>query len=297
METSQIVIETTQQTTPAVDAVNALSCFNCALNLTGYRYILRDDKPFCIKCYEQLFANRCEECKEVIGTDFKDLSYKDKHWHEKCFNCADCRISLVDKPFASKNEKTYCPDCHDKNFAQRCDACGNIFRAGMKKYEFKGKSFHEECFCCKVCRQPIGVKTFIPRDQEAVCVACYEEQYAQRCVKCNGVINKGGITYKSAPYHRECFTCTGCNKMLVGEKFTSKDDKPYCAECFAQNFAKKCVRCFQPITGLGTTKFISFDDRHWHNDCFQCYKCQTSLVGRGFVVSGDDVLCPDCGRA
>jgi len=59
--------------------------------------------------------------------------------------------------------------------------------AGMKKYEFKGKSFHEECFCCKVCRQPIGVKTFIPRDQEAVCVACYEEQYAQRCVKCNGV--------------------------------------------------------------------------------------------------------------
>ena len=59
--------------------------------------------------------------------------------------------------------------------------------AGMKKYEFKGKQFHEECFCCKVCRQPIGVKTFIPRDQEAVCVPCYEEQYAQRCVKCNGV--------------------------------------------------------------------------------------------------------------
>jgi len=58
---------------------------------------------------------------------------------------------------------------------------------GMKKYEFKGKQFHEECFCCKVCRQPIGVKTFIPRDQEAVCVPCYEEQYAQRCVKCNGV--------------------------------------------------------------------------------------------------------------
>jgi hypothetical protein len=53
----------------------ALSCFNCTLNLTGHRYILRDDKPFCIKCYEQLFANRCEECKEVIGTDFKVRAY------------------------------------------------------------------------------------------------------------------------------------------------------------------------------------------------------------------------------
>ena len=60
----------------------------------------------------------------------QDLSYKDKHWHEKCFKCCDCLNSLVDQPFASKNEKLYCADCHDNNFAARCDGCGNIFRAG-----------------------------------------------------------------------------------------------------------------------------------------------------------------------
>src|SRR6218665_2137610 len=49
----------------------ALSCFNCSLNLTGHRYILRDEKPFCIRCYETLFANQCEECKRPIGTDHK----------------------------------------------------------------------------------------------------------------------------------------------------------------------------------------------------------------------------------
>ena len=47
------------------------ACFNCNLNLTGYRYILRDEKPFCIKCYELLFANACEDCKTPIGTDSK----------------------------------------------------------------------------------------------------------------------------------------------------------------------------------------------------------------------------------
>jgi len=26
----------------------------------------------------------------------------------------------------------------------------SLLHAGMKKYEFKGKQFHEECFCCKV---------------------------------------------------------------------------------------------------------------------------------------------------
>ena len=61
----------------------------------------------------------------------QDLSYKDKHWHEKCFKCCDCQKSLVDQPFASKNEKLYCADCHDNNFAARCDGCTDIFRAGQ----------------------------------------------------------------------------------------------------------------------------------------------------------------------
>ena len=63
----------------------------------------------------------------------QDLSYKDKHWHENCFKCSSCQSSLVDKPFASKNEKLFCADCHDENFAARCDGCGNIFRAGESK--------------------------------------------------------------------------------------------------------------------------------------------------------------------
>ena len=46
-------------------------CFNCDLSLTGHRYILREEHPYCIKCYENLFANTCEECKTPIGTDSK----------------------------------------------------------------------------------------------------------------------------------------------------------------------------------------------------------------------------------
>jgi len=167
----------------------------------------------------------------------------------------------------------------------------------MKKYEFKGKQLHEHCFTCKVCRTQIGTRSFIPRDLDAVCVPCYEEQYAQRCIKCNGVINKGGIIYKDAPWHKECFVCFTCHRQLTGEKFTSQEGKPYCGDCFSQQFAKKCCRCTRPITGIGTTKFISFEGRHWHNECFNCYKCTSNLVGRGFLVIGNEVICPDCGRA
>jgi len=63
------------------------------------------------------------------------------------------------------------------------------------------------------------------------------------------VIEKGGITYKNTPWHRECFQCTHCKALLAGEKFTSRDDKPYCAGCFGELFSKKCCRCTKPITG------------------------------------------------
>lgn len=61
----------------------------------------------------------------------QDLSYKEKHWHEACFLCNKCRVSLVDKQFGSKAEKIYCGNCYDSQFASRCDGCGEVFRAGM----------------------------------------------------------------------------------------------------------------------------------------------------------------------
>jgi hypothetical protein len=64
---------------------------------------------------------------------FQDLSYKDKHWHEACFLCNKCRVSLVDKQFGSKADKIYCGNCYDAQFASRCDGCGEIFRAGECK--------------------------------------------------------------------------------------------------------------------------------------------------------------------
>lgn len=63
------------------------------------------------------------------------MSYKDRHWHEFCFKCCECQKSLVDQPFAPKNDNIYCSDCHDKNFAARCDGCGEPFRGG--KYCFR----------------------------------------------------------------------------------------------------------------------------------------------------------------
>lgn len=58
---------------------------------------------------------------------------------------------------------------------------------GTKKMEYKTRQWHEKCFSCCVCKNPIGTKSFIPKEQEIYCAGCYEEKYATRCIKCKKV--------------------------------------------------------------------------------------------------------------
>ena len=50
------------------------------------------------------------------------------------------------------------------------------------------------------------------------------------------MINKDFITHNDSPWHKDCFTCYNCDKILSGEKATSRDDKLYCADCFGERF-------------------------------------------------------------
>lgn len=48
-----------------------LSCSRCQASLCGHKYIQVEDGPHCISCYEHLYANTCQECKELIGHSAK----------------------------------------------------------------------------------------------------------------------------------------------------------------------------------------------------------------------------------
>lgn len=63
------------------------------------------------------------------------------------------------------------------------------------------------------------------------------------------VITSGWITFHDQPWHKECFLCSGCRKELCDEEFMSRDDYPFCLDCYNHLYAKKCVACAKPITG------------------------------------------------
>lgn len=66
--------------------------------------------------------------------------------------------------------------------------------------EYKGHQWHDQCFCCCMCKNPIGTKSFIPRDNDIYCTGCYEEKYATRCIKCNQVSFHKEITKMLSKY-------------------------------------------------------------------------------------------------
>ena len=59
----------------------------------------------------------------------------------------------------------------------------------MKKMEYKTRQWHEKCFVCCTCKQPIGTKSFIPKEHDIYCAKCYEDKFATKCIKCNKVIS------------------------------------------------------------------------------------------------------------
>jgi len=60
---------------------------------------------------------------------------------------------------------------------------------GMQKFEYNGQKFHNECFTCSECSQPIGNNSFVPKEEgKLVCMTCYNDKFAQKCGKCGEVM-------------------------------------------------------------------------------------------------------------
>lgn len=273
-----------------------MNCADCKKSLAGQQYVEVHADKYCLKCHEKNFANVCAECKKKIVVGQKDLSYGDEHYHEECFACMICKISLADTEFEVKDKNRYCTNCYVENLGKdnTCPGCKQVLRTGEKKLEYGGDRWHETCFVCNICKKPVGTASFFKKDDKIVCEVCHVEKFAKSCAKCNSPITGSGVTFEDQAYHRDCFLCEGCNGQLAGVSFTKEQGKPYCQDCYAKNFAKKCASCRKVISGPGGQKYVTFEDRAWHNDCFNCTKCKASLVGKGFHTEGLRVLCPKC---
>lgn len=85
-------------------------CFECDRQLGGERYIMRDGRPYCLHCFDAMFAEYCDTCGDPIGVDQGQMSHEGQHWHatEACFRCHMCHLSLLGRPFLPRRGLIYC---------------------------------------------------------------------------------------------------------------------------------------------------------------------------------------------
>lgn len=90
--------------------MNHFACFECEKQLGGLRYIMRERKPYCLQCFDSIFAEYCDYCGEVIGVDQGQISHDGQHWHAKneCFSCNTCHCSLLGQAFLPHRGAIYC---------------------------------------------------------------------------------------------------------------------------------------------------------------------------------------------
>ncbi|CAH1712697.1 unnamed protein product [Aphis gossypii] len=86
------------------------ACLECDKQLGGQRYIMRDGRPYCLQCFDGLFAEYCDSCGDPISVDHGQMSHEGQHWHatEQCFCCHTCRSSLLGRPFLPRRGAIFC---------------------------------------------------------------------------------------------------------------------------------------------------------------------------------------------
>ncbi|CAJ0965182.1 unnamed protein product [Ranitomeya imitator] len=92
-------------------------CETCNKKLAGQRFTAVEDHYYCVDCYKTFVAKKCSGCNNPItgfGKGSNVVNYEGHCWHEYCFNCKKCSLSLANKRFVRQDEQIYCPDCAKK---------------------------------------------------------------------------------------------------------------------------------------------------------------------------------------
>src|ERR1700722_19317820 len=175
----------------------------------------------------------CTRCNQMIDDENGKniIEWNNQEYHEKCFKCFNCQISLKNKMvYTDKtNEEFFCSICiknqKKKNkISNRCFRCHQKFLSNTNYTQFNGKYYHELCFTCSSCNKSITNKNFHPNKNRLLCEMCHEMTLA-KCEFCEKVINKGHvIIFQDKKYHDTCMRCAKCKCDIGGKICFIKDN-------------------------------------------------------------------------
>lgn len=162
-------------------------------------------------------------------------------------------------------------------------------------------------FICELCRSSLRDDVFYVKNHSLFCQTCLTQREPclmnlksssssidGQCKKCGKHFRPGeGLAmYQSDVYHRDCFRCGQCAKVLVSEGFFRQEDGClYCLACHIDH-GPHCGICQEPFL---TGEILSqFDGKQFHHTCFLCDTCQQPIDRKEFRCENARVICELC---
>ncbi|CAK9867573.1 unnamed protein product [Sphagnum jensenii] len=109
-----------------------------------------------------------------------------------------------------------------------------------------GKTWHPNCFCCRLCNKPISEREFSVQGRDAYHRDCYKELFHPKCEVCHDFIptnNAGLIEYRSHPFWNQKYCprherdgtarCGSCDRIEAEDVRYHRlnDGRKLCLEC------------------------------------------------------------------
>uniref|UniRef100_A0A3Q3FU52 PDZ and LIM domain 5b n=1 Tax=Labrus bergylta TaxID=56723 RepID=A0A3Q3FU52_9LABR len=168
-----------------------------------------------------------------------------------------------------------------------CNKCNSVIRGPF--LVAMGMSWHPEEFNCDHCHSSLVEHGFVEEKGQVYCANCYEQFFAPTCGRCNQKILGEVMNALKQTWHVSCFVCAACYQPIKGNMFHMEDGQPYCEQDYYRLFGTNCHGCDFPIEA--GDKFLEALGFTWHDTCFVCAVCSTSLEGQAFFSKKDKALC------
>merc|ERR1712098_206342 len=181
----------------------------------------------CPRCTKAVY--QAEEVKSTTGV-----------YHRLCFSCSACKKQLDQGTVTEHQQQIFCKSCYGKNFGPK----GYGYGVGAGTLSMDQGTISRPLNNNSISEKVVKHSTSSSGELKATCCEKRRPKFGggEICAKCGKTVYFAeAMKADGNTWHKTCFTCILCNKMLDSCLVCEKEGNIYCKSCYGKNFGPKGV--------------------------------------------------------
>ncbi|KAI9091123.1 hypothetical protein DFS34DRAFT_653709 [Phlyctochytrium arcticum] len=185
-------------------------------------------------------------------------------WHKACLACKNCKKRLDSTSLTERDKEAYCKNCYAKMFGPKGYGFGSgagVLSTGDGSQPSTPQYSPSTSMSSFPAQSPRGSFSSRGSVTSPTSPSVSKPRFggSETCVKCNKAVYfaEQVIGPQSTKYHKMCFRCNSCNKMLDSTTMAEREGVIYCRACHSKQFGPKGYGFAGGAAGLSTESLDS----------------------------------------